>query len=61
MFFLDEKQSIMKELDKDDSGSVDFYEFLQFVAKIKQTKGAANSSATKVVKKGFVSKVCSVQ
>ena len=61
MFFLDEKQNIMKDMDKDDSGSVDFYEFLQFLAKIKQTKGTANSSAAKVVKKGFVSKVCSIQ
>ena len=51
----------MKELDQDDNGTVDFYEFLEYIAKIKQSKVKQNTAAAQVVKKGFVSKVCSIQ
>ena len=51
----------MEELDTDGSSTVDFYEFLQFIAKIRLTKGAKNSAAAQVVKKGFVTKICTVQ
>ena len=59
--FSEEKDKIMRDLDQDESGTVDFYEFLQFIAKIRITKGYANSPATQLVKKGFVTRVCSIQ
>ena len=51
----------MKELDLDESGTVDFYEFLEYIAKIKLSRVKQNTPAARVVKKGFVSKACSVQ
>ena len=51
----------MKELDQDDSGTVDFYEFLEFIAKLRESKGKRNTAAAQVVKKGFVTKVCVIQ
>ena len=57
----EEKDRIMAELDQDESGTVDFYEFLEYIAKIKESKVKQNSAAALVVKKGFVSKVCAVQ
>ncbi|XP_065057396.1 uncharacterized protein LOC135685388 [Rhopilema esculentum] len=56
-----EKVTIMKELDQDDSGTVDFYEFLEFIAKLRESKGKRNTAAAQVVKKGFVTKVCVIQ
>eukprot|EP00794_Sanderia_malayensis_P012900 gene12900-14229_t len=60
----EDKQRIMKELDVDGSGTIEFYEFLAYIAKLRQNarnKAVMNSPAAKMVSRGFVSRLCSIQ